>query len=66
METVKKLQIVFLAIAALVFIIALLTKVDVLPSHFIMLTLGGLHRVTNTLLLFSISLGVLFLVLKKQ
>jgi|GEM_PF-3292443 len=66
METIKKLQIAFLALAALVFIIALLTKVGVLPSHFILLALGGLHRVTDTLLLFSIGLGLLWLVLKKQ
>ncbi len=66
MGTIKKLQVGFLAAAALIFAIAVLTKLFILPNHLFYMTVLGLHRVANTLLLFSIATGLTWLVCKKQ
>jgi hypothetical protein len=66
MNTLRKVQVVFLAAAALVFAIAVLIGLHVLPNHMINITIGGLHRIADTLLFFSIALGLVWLVFKKQ
>jgi len=66
MNTIKKLQIVSLSAAAVIFMIAVFTKVHVLPNRLFLLMTQGLQRVADTMLLFSIALGVLWLVYKKQ
>jgi hypothetical protein len=59
-------QVVFLAAAALVFIAAILAKLHVMPILWLDITIGGLHRIADTLLFFSIALGLVWLVFKKQ
>jgi len=66
MNTIKKLQVVSLLAAAIIFIIAILTRMHVLPNRLFLLMTQGLHRVADTMLFFSIALGVLWLVYKKK
>jgi len=58
MELIKKLQCGSLGLAALVFAIAVLTGLHILPNLMLRLTVGGLHRVADTLLFFSLALGL--------
>jgi len=65
MEIIRKLQLVLLALAALIFTIAVLTGLHILPNLMLRLTIGGLQRVADTLLFFSIALGLWRLLEKK-
>jgi hypothetical protein len=65
MKVLQMLQVVLIILAAVVLIWGILTGLNILPAGSLLLTTGGLQRMANTLLLFSIGLGVYILVCKK-
>ncbi|MFC1570124.1 hypothetical protein ACFL4L_07800 [bacterium] len=66
MKTMKMLQTVLIVLAAVILLWGILTGMGILPGGVLMLSVGGLQRMANTLLLFSIALGVSILVSKKM
>ncbi len=66
MSALRKVQVVFLVAAALVFFVAVLMWLHVVPSHLVKITVGGLHRIADTFILSSIALGLIWLVFKKE
>ena len=66
MKILKILQIVLLIVGVVVFLLGVLTAVHVFPKGVFLLTLGGLHRVADTCILFSIALGLLVIVMRKK
>lgn len=66
MSALRTVQVVLLAVAALVFVIAVLMGLHIMPYLPLSITIGGLNRVAQTLILLSIALGLIWLVYKKQ
>ncbi|MFO7888772.1 MAG: hypothetical protein R6V04_00375 [bacterium] len=66
MKTLKMLQSVLLIVGAVVFLLGVLTALSVFPKGVFLVTVGGLHRVADTCILFSIALGLLFVVMSKK
>ena len=66
MKHLRNAQILFLAAAAVVFVLAVFTKLHVLPGSLFNVTVGGLHRIADTFLFFSVALGLTWLALKKE
>ena len=54
----KVIQLILGILAAVVFLIGILTGLGAIPQGAFILTLGGLQRLTDTLLFFSIAIGV--------
>ena len=55
-------QSILMNVAAAVLIVGILTAVHIIPQGAFLLTTSGLLRFTDTLLLFSLSIGVLIIV----
>ncbi len=66
MKILKIFQIILLIVGAVVFLFGILTALNVFPQGAFLLTLGGLHRVADTCILFSIALGLLIVVMRKK
>ena len=65
MSALRTVQVISLAVAALIFVVAVLIGLHVLPYLPLNITVGGLNRVAQTFILFSIALGLIWLVYKK-
>jgi hypothetical protein len=65
MKTLNIIQAASLALAAVVFLLAVLTGFGVLPDNLFIVKIGALQRIADTGLLFSIAVGVYLLVNKK-
>jgi hypothetical protein len=59
-------QSILMNVAAVVLIVGILTGVHIIPQGAFILTTNGLLRMTDTLLLFSISIGLLIIVRRKK
>jgi len=66
MKTFKIVQGLLIVLSAVVFLLGILTVFHVFPSGLFILTTGGLQRMTDTLLLFSIAVGLYLIVAKKS
>jgi len=66
MKALKTIQTVLIIIAAILLIWGILTGMGAIPNGILLLTLGGLQRMVNTLLLFSIALGIYMIATKKD
>ena len=66
MKAMKMIQSVLLVVAAIAFLIGILTVLNVIPAGALKLTSGGFQRVADTCLFFSIALGVLVIVKGKK
>lgn len=65
MKVLKILQGALVVLAAIMMLLGILTALNVFPAGMLLLTTGGLQRMADTFLLFSIGLGVYILVCKK-
>ena len=59
-------QSILMNVAAAVLIVGILTAVGIIPVGAFILTTNGLLRMTDTLLLFSISIGLLIIVRRQK
>jgi len=66
MKVLKVIQGLGLILAGIIFLWAVLTGFGVLPEGSLILTIGGLQRVTDTILLFSIGVGLFIIVWGKK
>ena len=66
MKLLKLGQTILLNVAAAVLIVGILTVARIIPQGAFVLTTNGLLRMTDTLLLFSIGIGVLIIVSKQK
>jgi hypothetical protein len=66
MNLLKLGQTILVNVAAAVLIVGILTAVGIIPSGAFLLTTNGLLRMTDTLLLFSIAIGVMIVVGRKK
>jgi len=66
MNALKIIQGLLIALAALVFLCGFFTVFQVFPRGALILTPGGLQRMTDTLLLFSIAIGAYLIVTRKK
>ena len=66
MKTLEKLQIILIILAAILLLVGILSKLLIIPIGMQLVQVGGLHRLANTMLLFSIGLGVYIIVGKKK
>lgn len=66
MKALKIVQGSFIVLSAIVFLVGIFTAFHVLPGGLFILTTGGLQRMTDTLLLFSIAVGLYLIVAKKK
>lgn len=66
MKALQILQIGLIVLAAVVLLCGILTAIHLLPAGSLFLTVGGLQRMANTLVLFSIGLGVYIIVCSKK
>jgi hypothetical protein len=66
MEILKKIASLLIVLAAVVFLLGVLTAFRVIPPGSLILTTGGFERIADTLLLFSISIGLCIIVWRKK
>jgi hypothetical protein len=66
MNTLRATQVCFFALAAFFMMMAIGTTFRVFPLGLIILTISGMQRMADTLLLFSIAVGVYQIVIKKK
>jgi len=65
MKCLTVIQIAAFIVGVIMFLLGVLTALNVIPSGALLLTTGGFHRVADTCILFSIGLGVLVVVKRK-
>ena len=65
MKALKMIQPILLVVAAIMFLIGILTALNVIQSGALILTTGGFQRMADTCIFFSIALGVLLIVNRK-
>jgi hypothetical protein len=66
MKTLKIVQLLLLVLSAIFFLLGIGTTFHVFPAGLIILTVGGMQRMADTLLLFSIAVGLYLIVTKKK
>jgi uncharacterized membrane protein len=66
MKALKIIQWASLVLAAVVFLLAVLTGFGVLPNHLFIVKTGALQRIADTGLFFSIAVGMYLIVNKKK
>jgi hypothetical protein len=66
MKTLQIIQVSLLVLAAFFFLMGIGTTLHVFPIGCIILTIAGMQRMANTLLLFSVAVGLYLIAVKKK
>jgi hypothetical protein len=66
MKALKTVQGSLIVLAAVILLLGIFTELHIFPRGSFLLTTGGLQRMTDTLLLFSIAVGLYLFVAKKK